>query len=207
MRIDQLTWVSAEGWEPGGEADQAVQLVLYFGNTDLLATDAWYPQLRARFPAAHMVGCSSGDQISDAGMLESGIVAIAVTFRETRLRLATGTVQGAAHSRSDGEAVGRQLAASDLAGVLVLSDGLNANGGELVRGLVSAVGTSVMIGGGLAGDGARFAETRVGADAPPRPAQIAAVGFYGQAIRFSYGSGRGWDTFGVPRRVTRSRGN
>jgi len=35
---------------------------------------------------------------------------------------------------------------------------------------------------------------------------VAAIGFYGHAVRFSCGSGGGWDTFGVPRRVTRSSG-
>jgi hypothetical protein len=36
---------------------------------------------------------------------------------------------------------------------------------------------------------------------------IAAIGFYGAAVRFSYGCGGGWDTFGVSRKITRSSGN
>jgi hypothetical protein len=90
--------------------------------------------------------------------------------------------------------------------VFVLSDGLNVNGSELVRGLFAVLGSDVHVSGGLAGDGARFAQTRVGADAPPQPMVIAAIGFYGSAVRFRCGSGGGWDTFGVPRRVTRSSG-
>ncbi len=36
---------------------------------------------------------------------------------------------------------------------------------------------------------------------------VAAVGFYGSAIRIGHGSAGGWDEFGPRRRITRSRGN
>ena len=61
--------------------------------------------------------------------------------------------------------------------------------------------------GGLAGDGANFQETLVGADCAPRTCIIAGVGFYGRAIRVGHGSAGGWDLFGPRRQVTRSAGN
>jgi hypothetical protein len=36
---------------------------------------------------------------------------------------------------------------------------------------------------------------------------VAAVGFYGDAIRIGHGSAGGWDEFGPHRRITRSQGN
>ena len=49
----------------------------------------------------------------------------------------------------------------DLKAVLVLSDGLLVNGSELIRGLNAVLPESVIITGGLAGDGDRFKQTWV----------------------------------------------
>jgi hypothetical protein len=207
MQTEQLTWTESGGWQPSAGTTNDAHLVLYFGASDALRTDTWYRELRAMYPSAHIVGCSSGGQIQQTGFSETGIAAVAVRFAATRLRIATETVVDPSQSRAYGASMGRQLSDTDLVGVFVLSDGLNVNGSELVRGLLSELGSAVTVSGGLAGDGARFAQTRVGADALPQPLIIAAIGFYGSAMRFSCGSGGGWDTFGVPRRVTRSKGN
>jgi hypothetical protein len=207
VQTEQLTWNESGGWQPSAGARSDAHLVLYFGTSDELGTEAWYGELRARYPHAHIVGCSSGGQIQHGGICETGIAAVAVRFAATPLRIATESVVDSSQSRAYGAALGHRLSDKDLAGVFVLSDGLNVNGSELVRGLLSVLGSAVRVSGGLAGDGARFAQTRVGADALPQPLTIAAIGFYGSAVRFSCGSGGGWDTFGVPRRVTRSSGN
>ena len=128
-------------------------------------------------------------------------------FDATRLKLASEPAPGPERSRACGEAIGRALVADDLAGIFILSDGLNVNGSELVAGITSAVGAQVPLTGGLAGDGARFAETLVGADCAPQPHTVAAIGFYGSAIRIGHGSAGGWDEFGPRRRITRSHGN
>lgn len=207
MHTEQLTWSASGGWRPGCGARSDAQLVLYFGASAALETEAWYHDLRTLYPSAHLVGCSSGGQIQRGGISETGIAAVAVWFAATRLRIATEAVVDSSQSRAYGAALGNQLSEQDLVGVFVLSDGLDVNGSELVRGLTSALGSDVRVSGGLAGDGARFTKTRVGADAPARPLVIVAIGFYGSSVRFNCGSGGGWDTFGVPRRVTRSQGN
>ncbi len=106
-----------------------------------------------------------------------------------------------------GAELGRQLKGEGLAGIFVLSDGLNINGSALVDGMVREVGRKVPISGGLAGDGADFAETLVGCNAAPATKIVAAVGFYGASIRFGHGSAGGWDVFGPLRTITRSTGN
>jgi hypothetical protein len=206
VHTEQLTWTASGGWLPGSGARNDAQLVLYFGASDALETEAWYHDLRTLYPSAHLVGCSSGGQIQRGGVSDTGIAAVAVWFAATRLRIATEAVMDSSQSRANGVALGRQLSEPDLVGVFVLADGLDVNGSELVRGLTSALGSDVRVSGGLAGDGARFAKTRVGADAPAMPLVIVAIGFYGSSVRFSCGSAGGWDTFGVPRRVTRSDG-
>ena len=159
------------------------------------------------FPAAHILGCSTGGQINNSDISDDEIVAAAISFDATRLQLVRQDISDAQQSRDCGETIGRALRRDDLAGIFVLSDGLNVNGSELVGGLVAAIGPNVPLTGGLAGDGADFAETLVGGDCAPRPRTVVGVGFYGSAIRIGHGSAGGWDLFGPRRQVTKSIGN
>ena len=81
------------------------------------------------------------------------------------------------------------------------------NGSKLVAGITSVVRSRFPITGGLAGDGAEFSETLVGADDGPRANRVAAIGFYGSTIRIGHGSAGGWDVFGPRRCITKSIGN
>jgi hypothetical protein len=207
MRVAQLSWSETAGWN-GASGDRAnTDLVFFFGTRQALACGARYQELRAMFPDAHILGCSTGGQIRSDDVTDDEIAAAAIGFDGTKLRVACEPAHGPKSSRACGEAIGRSLAAPDLVGAFVLSDGLNVNGSELVAGIVGAVGDGVSVTGGLAGDGADFRETLVGADCPPRKHLVAAVGFYGPAIRIGHGSAGGWDEFGPRRQITRSSGN
>jgi len=207
MRLAQLSWSETAGWNAvaGGRAN--ADLVFFFGKRQALACGARYRELRDMFPDAHILGCSTGGQIRNDDVTDDEIAAAAIGFDATGLRIACEGAPGPEHSRACGEAIGRTLAAPDLAGIFVLSDGLNVNGSELVAGITGIVGDKVSVTGGLAGDGADFRETLVGADCPPRKQVVAAVGFYGSSIRISHGSAGGWDEFGPRRQITKSRGN
>jgi hypothetical protein len=205
MHVDQWSWSEAKGWNGGRSGD--ADLVLFFGARAALECGTRYRQLRERFPKAHILGCSSGGQILNDDVTDDEIAGAALRFERTRLRLASEPAPAGDCSRACGEAIGRTLAASDLAGVFVLSDGLNVNGSELVAGMTGVIDRNVPVTGGLAGDGARFQETLVGADCAPRNHMVGAIGFYGDAIRIGHGSAGGWDEFGPHRRITRSRGN
>jgi hypothetical protein len=208
MRAATLSWTEDRGWIPSPSVTGAEDLVLYFGPRQRLQEDSdWLPRLRTIFGSAHLVGCSTGGQISGDDIIDDGIAALALSFDATGLRLARETVSDATGSRRCGEELGRNLAAPDLAGIFVLSDGLNVNGSRLVAGSASAVGRPVPITGGLAGDGADFRETLVGADEAPRSNVVAAIGFYGNAVRIGHGSEGGWGPFGPRRMVTHSSGN
>ncbi|HEY1746053.1 MAG TPA: FIST N-terminal domain-containing protein [Xanthobacteraceae bacterium] len=206
MRVAQFSWSEDAGWAaPASNADS--DLVFFFGTRQALAGGDRYHELRAMFPRAHIVGCSTGGQIHDDDVTDDDIAAAALGFDATRLQVASEPAAAADRSRACGEAIGRSLAAPDLVGVFVLSDGLNVNGSELAAGISSVLGKRVPITGGLAGDGADFRETLVGANCVPRKHLVAGVGFYGAAIRIGHGSAGGWDEFGPRRRITKSRGN
>jgi hypothetical protein len=207
MRVAQLSWSESGGWAVPATNGADGDLVFFFGKRQALACGARYHELRAMFPRAHLVGCSAGGQIHNDDVTDDEIAAAALSFDATSLRVACEPAVATDRSRACGEAIGRTLAAPDLVGVFVLSDGLNVNGSELVAGITNAVEKHVAITGGLAGDGAEFHETLVGADCAPRKHTVAGVGFYGRAIRIGHGSAGGWDEFGPRRRVTESRGN
>lgn len=201
MEIEQRIW--NHGDRPaGGAAD----LVLVFGSCARLAALP-FDDLRAAWPTALIVGCSTSGEILGTKVGDDTLTTTAVRFAKTRLRMAAVRVDGDVAGEAAGAALGERLAAPDLCHVLLFSDGLHVNGTDLVRGLHCALPAGVAVTGGLAGDGADFKRTLVIADAPAAERTIAAVGFYGDALRVGYGCLGGWDPFGPDRLVTRARGN
>ena len=220
MRIDELSWTETKGWSrhsasvvrngtahSGNGGRHKADLVLYFGTREMLVDGMRYQELRTMFPDAHVVGCSTGGQIHNDDITDHEISVVALSFETTKIRLSCEAAHAPEQSRKCGEDLGKILAADNLAGIFVLSDGLNVNGSELVAGITSIIGQNLPVTGGLAGDGALFKETLVGADCAPRNNLVAAIGFYGRAIRIGHGSAGGWDEFGPRRRITRSAGH
>lgn len=209
MRIEQRFWTETDGWHPvhGAGHAAAPQLVLYFGSRRALADGARYREMRARYPDAHLLGCTTGGEILDDEVFDDTVVAVALEFEKTRLKLASALKQAGQSSTEIGRALGEALAAPDLRGVFMLSDGTRINGSKLVEGMTGIVPDGVPVTGGLAGDGADFALTLVGADCEPEAGRVAALGLYGDAVAIGHGSIGGWDDFGPMRIVTRSDEN
>jgi len=185
-----------------------VDLVLYFGGTDVLAgPDAPWRELAATFPNAVCAGCSSSGEIEGSSVSDDGLTAALVHFNETKVRGASVPVVSADKSQEAGRELGRQLAAPDLKHILVFSDGLGVNGSTLTTGLRETLPPGVLATGGLAGDGARFQRTLVGFGNSVSSGRVVAIGFYGQSIHALHGSAGGWAAFGPTRLITRSDGN
>src|SRR5450755_4176823 len=149
MWIEETRWDAGAGWLsnaplPTPNAD----LVLYFGNRDAVRCPDRYAELRAAYPAAKIVGCSAMRSIVGDSMLEDAIVAVALGFARTTLRVAHARVTDASQSRSAGETIGKALATDDLVGVFVLADGLRVNGSDMTAGLQDAIGLSPLVIGG-----------------------------------------------------------
>ncbi|MCZ8270220.1 MAG: FIST C-terminal domain-containing protein [Beijerinckiaceae bacterium] len=207
MRTRQFDWKPGIGLSWQGEAGFEPDFVLYFGSRALLSDPACYDSLRQTFPHTALVGCSTGGQFDQTQICDDRVLAVAVGFHESRVRLASVEVRSPSHSAEAGAALGRQLAAPDLRAMLVFSDGLSVNGTALVAGLQDAVSPMVTISGGLAGDGAAFERTLVGANAPPASGCVVAIGLYGDHLSIQTGHAGGWTPFGPRRVITRSQGN
>ncbi|NJN69623.1 MAG: hypothetical protein HC801_04600 [Nitrospira sp.] len=187
--------------------DSPRTLALLFGSASFLDSDDPIKELLDDYRESIVLGCSTAGEILGTQISDESVSAAIVRFDHTDLRMAKAPVHSAEDSFTAGQDIARQLNDSRLKGILVLSDGLKVNGSELVRGLNSKVPSSVVVTGGLAGDGDRFRRTWVLQDRRPQAGFVTAVGFYGDRIHIGHGSKGGWDRFGPERRVTKSRGN
>lgn len=206
MQIRMLQFDGRAWSDTFPELDSSRTLVTVFGSTSYLDDPEPIRELVSAYPEAKIVGCSSSGEIFDE-VISDGSLSVAVArFDRTRLSVAVEPVT-AETSREAGRRLGAQLAAADLAGVFVLSDGLAVNGTDLVEGLNHVLPDGIPITGGLAGDGDRFERTWTLVDGKPLSGFVTAVGFYGVNVHVGHGSQGGWDRFGPERIVTRSQGN
>ncbi|EYF06815.1 FIST N-terminal domain-containing protein [Chondromyces apiculatus] len=187
--------------------DSERTLVLAFGAAELIDDPAPLRELRRAYPRAHLVGCSSAGEIIGTSVRDRSLSVAVARFEKTTLTSAYVEVSSMAGSHAAGQQLARKLARPDLRGVLVLSEGLGVNGSELVRGLNSALPDTVVVTGGLSGDGPRFKRTWVCTGDKIRSGIVTAVGFYGDHVLITHGSKGGWDKFGPERTVTRSEAN
>ncbi len=209
MRVALGQWTEGAGWRFDASRDDLrnAQFVLYFGDRVALSGGAPVRTLGDLCPAAVIAGCSSGGEIFGADVFTGTIAAVAIRFARSHveLRAERGGLRGG--PADVGRRLGEALPHAGLRGVFILSDGIGVNGSELVHGLAERLPPDVLITGGLAGDGAAFKTTLVGAQSEPAPGTVAAIGFYGDTLTMRSGSFGGWDEFGPQRVVTRSDGN
>jgi hypothetical protein len=209
MQIEQSGWTAGRGWAPStpGALGESAQLVLVFGATALLQESGLIQDVRQAYPRAHVVGCSTAGEICGVRVLDDSLVATAIHFEDTSLQAAKIDLSEVPDSYRAGERLASTLDHTGLVHVLVISDGTQVNGSELVRGLADHLPPHVAITGGLAGNGTRFDQTLVCLNGMPENGQVAVIGFYGTRLKVGYGSVGGWDPFGPDRMITRSSGN
>lgn len=208
--MELRTFSYAEGaWsvDPLPELDGDRTLILAFGAPAFGERPEPLRHLLRAYPRAHVMGCSTSGEIHGTKLSDHSISVAALRFEHSRLRRAEAEVNSAEDSFAGGRDIAERLAGPDLRGVFLLSDGLNVNGSELVRGIRSHLPVDVVVTGGLAGDGPRFERTWTLTADGPVAGRVTGVGIYGERARIGHGSRGGWDIFGPQRLVTRSRGN
>ncbi|MBF0179397.1 MAG: FIST C-terminal domain-containing protein [Magnetococcales bacterium] len=198
-----------QGWDtpPDPAWDSERTLLILFGAPDARPLSDGVEDLRRAFRAAAWIGCSTSGEMHGDALLDGALVVAVMRFEHTEVRVAREAIQGSEESAAVGGRLAAGLAAPDLMGVFVLSDGLVVNGSSLVQGLTAGLPAGMVITGGLAGDGDRFRRTWVMDKQGFLENHVVAAGFYGGRIRIAHGSRGGWDILGPERRVTSSRGN
>ncbi len=209
MKLTTFSYCPPGRWsvDPLPNLDSERTLVLVFAAPEFLGQPGPIDRLMEAYPAAHIIGCSTAGEIFGTSILDHSLTVAVVRFESTTLKTASAAVPPSDGSFKTGETIAKALLQPSLRAALVLSDGTNVNGSELIRGLNAVFPAHVVVTGGLAGDGERFERTWTLDRSGLRSDFVTAVGFYGDELRIGHGSKGGWDIFGPERRVTRARGN
>ncbi len=209
MRVEQRRWTRHGGWsEPlSGAGVRNPQVVILFGARNALGQGDVLQALRALYPDARQIGCSTSGEISGVEVTDDTVVATAMELEHATIRIAHVRLATASESAEAGAKLAHELAGEGLSHLFVLAEGLNINGTELVRGLRDSLPARVAVTGGLAGDAAKFEQTLVCVDGEVLSGAVVGLAFYGDRLRVGYGSMGGWDSFGPDRTITRASGN
>jgi hypothetical protein len=188
---------------PSASPLPTASLVLVFGSVKKFNEGKLQGFLKARYPTAQIVGCTTSGEIGPDGVSDDSIQITAILWEKTQQRVAHTKMSGMDSSFDTAVSLAKQLKADNLRTVLVISDGLNVNGSELLKGFQSELG-DVPIVGGLAGDGGAFVKTLQIFNEVISDKMVIAVGLYGNALITSSGALGGWKPYGPPRTVTKS---
>jgi hypothetical protein len=181
-------------------------LVLAFGSVKRFSEGKLQSFLKSRYPNAQIVGCSTSGEISPTGVYDDSIQITAILWEKTVQRVAQTKMSGMQSSFDAAAGLAKQLKSDQLRTLLVISDGLNVNGSELLKGFQSVLG-DIPIVGGLAGDGGAFVKTLQLFNDVISDGLVIAVGLYGSALITASGALGGWKPYGPPRKITRSEKN
>jgi hypothetical protein len=206
MRVHQRVRLG-DAWTLHGQDTAATQLALVFSSTVLLTQQATWDQLRAFYPTARIVACSTAGEIVDTNVHDDSITCTGIAFDHSSIAVSSVRLGEASGDAELGALLVSRLPQEGLVHLLVLSDGLKVNGSALVKGIVGKLPVGVAVTGGLSGDGPRFQRTAVCLDGAEPSEQVVAIGLYGPRLRIGFGSMGGWDPFGPERRITKSAGN
>ena len=208
MNVTQCQWTRGTGLQPDpAQNDPSPQLALLFGSRASLTDCDSIASIRRCFPNATLLGCSTAGEIRDSSIYDDTVSVTAVHFAATRIESVSVAIANPVESRATGALLARSFPTDGLVHLFVLSDGLNVNGSELVKGLSETLPAHVTLSGGLSADGSAFSETAVVFGETASSKTIAAVGFYGDRLEVGCASLGGWDSFGPERLVTKSEGN
>lgn len=187
--------------------NKKANLVLAFGERVLLDKLLPYEKLKILYPNADIVICSSSGQISDVNLIENNVVATAIEFEKTEIKVFEIDILKNEDIQQLGNTINQALFNDNLKSVLILSEGSFVNGTELINELKEQTNGEVPFFGGLAGDEYNFEKTIVGLNSDATQGKIVAVGFYGDNIHIGFGSMGGWSDYGPERKVTLSKKN
>jgi len=158
MKVAQRLWRAGQGWSEiapargGAAAPFSPMLVLYFAAPGTLDDGARFAELKAFYPGARLLGCTTGGEIAALDVHDGTVIATAIAFEHTAVKFAQERIAAGKTSFDLGASLARGLSAQDLHNVFLLSDGTKVNGTELVAGMQHVLGRDICLTGGLAGE-------------------------------------------------------
>jgi hypothetical protein len=206
MKVEQLSIADAAWHDVVLNFDIKPSIFLLFISPTFKGKEELTKKLKSLHPNATIMGCSTAGEISNVSVSDGTVSLTAIELEKVNHKLEMVNVETMGQSFVAGAILASKLNSDDLKHVLVLSDGLNVNGADLVTGLKSIL-PKTSITGGLAGDSGNFTETFILANDVISDRVIVGIGFYGEELQVGYSSKGGWDSFGIDRLVTKSDKN
>lgn len=208
MQIETM-YFSEERWQYESELIENkadADLVLIFGNTDILEKNIHYTFFANQYKNAQIIGSSSSGNVLGPVVSTKDVVATIISFDKGYIKTSILDFTQEDDLNMISQNLVANLPEEDLKSIFIISDGLNMNGSILAHN-VNTIRPNTLITGGLAGDDARFEKTLVIANDDAKEKRIVAIGFYGSDLHVSSGCYSGWDEFGAERVITKSVGN
>jgi len=187
--------------------DSENTLILIFASLEEEKMQKEVLNLAKLFPTSIIFGASTSGEIFNSEVYDDTIVISISKFQSTTLKNHTCKSIENDNSYDDGAGIAQTLYHDNLKGIFILSDGLKTNGSKLTQGISSVLPSSVVVSGGLAGDKDKFEKTWIIDNGFLKESTVCAVGFYGDNIHYEAASKGGWDSLGLHRKITKSRGN
>jgi hypothetical protein len=151
-----------------------------------------------------LVGCTTDGEISDRGISAKSAVLAGVVSNQIDFEVVM-TENIGKDAQKAGERLAEQFSLSATY-IQLFSDGLTANGCEILKGVQSVLGKAIPISGGTAGDDGRFVRTWQFAGNRVFSNAAVAIGFSG-SFRVGLGVHSGWSPVGLAKKITKAKGN
>ncbi|MFA6897160.1 MAG: FIST N-terminal domain-containing protein [Patescibacteria group bacterium] len=153
-----------------------------------------------------LIGCSTAGEITSAGAAEGSVAVMAISSDVIDFTIGKG-----GDLKSGVREAGAQLvknitgSAKDKTNcLLMLTDVLNGNGAEVVRGIQDVLGSDTLIIGGAAGDDFLFKQTFNYYNGDISSSSVVGVGLSGD-YGIGVGVRHGWVSIGAPMKATKSK--
>jgi hypothetical protein len=170
-----------------------VEVIYVFAERSLLEGNKISDFLSTQFTKAQIIYSSTAGEINDRMVEDDTAVCVCIQFEKTPQQFAIENISQAANSFDLGVKVSKKLESNNLKYVMIISDGNLVNGDDLVKGIQTVLDPSVIVSGGVAGDGDRFAKTLVGLNDNINEGNVVLMGLYGEHIKVGTSFKGGWD--------------
>src|SRR5688572_15475003 len=104
MQVELLSWTQKDAWNTKPKIADA-NLVIYFGGKGTLDSGERYKELKAYYPKAHVLGCSTGGEIIGDEVIDDSVVVAAIQFSRTGLQTTVVPISGPEQSFATGKAL------------------------------------------------------------------------------------------------------
>ena len=113
--------------------DNEAQLVICFGSKSMLSDESETKRISSKFPNADVVFCTTSGEIFNDSVVDNTIVATAIAFEKSSMKLAETNIADHANSYEAAQKLIQSLPKDELVNVMVIYDGNRVNGSELIK--------------------------------------------------------------------------